>query len=157
MEGGICELEWLRPHPVTLGCMEFYGFSTHHWDDPWTPGFRVMSLRGVTLPEFAWPRGMWSLPVPSIKGCGRVLCTADVPPGPAVTAKDRKEATRDSAAFRLHPSWIALSLRPLVSLALGTLEPCYCSFHKATVKPMTRAKTLWFIGVSGTQVCSQHG
>lgn len=56
VEGGICELEWLRPHPVTLGYMEFYGFSTHHWDDPWTPGFRVKSLRGATLPEFASPQ-----------------------------------------------------------------------------------------------------
>lgn len=125
-----------------------------------TPGPQVLGsclLEESPCQSLHGHRGMWSLPVPSIKGCGRVLCTADVPPGPAVTAKDRKEATRDSAAFRLHPSWIDLSLRPLVSLALGTLEPCYCSFHKATVKPMTRAKTLWFIGVSGTQVCSQHG
>lgn len=40
-------------------------------------------------------RGMWSLPVPSMKGRGRLPCTAEVPSGPAVTAKDRKEATRD--------------------------------------------------------------
>ncbi|EGW05193.1 UPF0526 protein C7orf67-like [Cricetulus griseus] len=40
MEGGIGELEWLGPHPVTLGYIKRYDFSTHQWDDPWTPGLR---------------------------------------------------------------------------------------------------------------------
>lgn len=83
---------------------------------------------------------MQSLPDSFMKGCGRAWCTADT----AVTATDKKD-TEDSA-FCLHPSWIALSPRPLVWLALGTLDTCYYSFHKAKVKLVTRAKTVWFIG-----------
>lgn len=75
------------------------------------------------------------------------------PPGPAVTAKDKK-AIRDSAAFVCILPGLPLFPRPLVWLALGTLDPCYCSFHKAKVKPMTRAKTLWFIGKGSTSLLS---
>ncbi|XP_074197048.1 putative ubiquitin carboxyl-terminal hydrolase MINDY-4 isoform X2 [Rhinolophus sinicus] len=50
VEGGVGELERLRPHPLSCPVCKPYGSTAHHRSDSWAPGRKDVSLRRVSPP-----------------------------------------------------------------------------------------------------------